>query len=486
MSSAEATVESPFGSAPATSRRFPAHDTITFGRTSTAAPLKGHCRLTHTLPLSPKQHRWLLAVVSMALLAWLSPIYLAAGQRAIAHPDSTDFYKFFLSAQRLKNGQSMYWLVPPRQHLGDTCHPSTPTEQARRQDNGNIPAGLLLDLDDPCLGPNLNPPIFMLLVRPLAVMSFEQAWWTWAAASLACGVLGLALLMRTLVMDAGLRPLATLAGSTALFLYYPTLANASLGQVGTLLLPLLVLAWRAMRCNDALWAGLWLGLAVSFKPFLAILWLGLLPQQQLRTFAATGLTVVVLGLISWAVFGTDMHRHYLLLVSDVTWNGANWNAAWAGMTERFFSGQADSVLPQGSVQARVWAACLSMLTLAGVAWRVHKTDHSTQQDADVLMALGLPTALLVSPLGWAYYFPILVLPWAILWQRTATLSAARPWRMGLLLPLALSMATIVMRSSPRPETPTVWWGIDSIYCYALLGLLVLGLTAFRPLAPLRK
>lgn len=484
MPGAEATVEWPSGSVHATSWRHPAHETVPITRTGATAFLKGHCRLTHALPLSTKQRRWLLALVSMALLAWLSHFYLAAGQRAIAHPDSTDFYKFLLSAQRLKSGQSMYWLVPPRQRLGDPCHPGTPTEQARGQ--GNVPDGLLLDRDDPCLGPNLNPPIFMVLVRPLSALSFEQAWWTWTAASLACGVLGMALLVRTLVTDAGLRPLATLAGSAALFLYYPTLANASLGQVGTLLLPVLVLTWRAMRRNDAMWAGIWLGLIVSFKPFIAILWLGLLPQKQLRTFAVTGLTVVVLGLLSWTLFGTDMHRHYLMLASDVTWNGANWNAAWAGVTERFFSGQADSVLPQGSVQARAWAAGLSSLTLVLVAWRLHRTNHSTQQDADVLMALGLPTALLVSPLGWAYYFPMLALSWAILWQRTAALPETRSWRMGLLLPLALSMATIVMRSSPRPETPTVWWGIDSIYCYALLGLLALGLAAFRPQAAHRQ
>lgn len=420
----------------------------------------------------------------MVLLAWLSQFYFAAGQRATTYPDSTDFYKFLLSAQRLKSGQSMYWLVPPRKHLGDPCHPSTPPEQARRQ--GNVPDGLLLDRDDPCLGPNLNLPIFMVLVQPLTALSFEQAWWIWTAASLACGVLGMALLVRTLVRDASLRPLATLAGSAALFLYYPTLANASLGQVGTLLLPVLVLAWRALRCNDAMWAGLWLGLAVSFKPFLAILWLGLLPQKQLRPFAATGLTIAVLGMMSWALFGIDMHRHYLLLVSDVTWNGTNWNAAWAGVTERFFSGQASSVLPQGSLQARAWAAGLSLLTLALVAWRLRKTDHSTLQDADALMALGLPAALLISPLGWAYYFPMLALPFVTLWQRTAALPATRSWRMGLLLPLVLSMATIVIRPSPRPETPTVWWGIDSIYCYALIVLLTLGLAIFQPLTRNRQ
>ncbi|WP_375213299.1 glycosyltransferase family 87 protein [Aquabacterium sp.] len=434
--------------------------------------------MTHLATLFRAQRRWLLLFVSTAVLAWLGHIHFATAQRAAALPDSTDFYKFFLSAQRVNNGQSMYWLVPPRAHPGDPCHPSS-TAADRQHLDTQVPSGLLLGGDDPCLGPNLNPPIFTALTLPLTHLPYEQAWWAWSAASIAAGILGVVLLVCALATDTRQRTVGCLAGCAALFLCYPTLANASLGQVGTLLLPPLVLAWRALRRRDELWGGVWLGLVAGFKPFLLILLPALWVQQRRRACMAAAATVAGMGLLGWALFGSDMHRHYLLVAADVTWSGTNWNASWAGVIERILSGQADSVLPQGSALARAWASGLSLLTVALVCWRLRQARHSPREDADALMALGLPASLLASPLGWSYYFPMLALPWILLWRHSAQMPTPRPWRMGLLLPLTLSAPTIAIQASPRPETPSVWWGVDSIYFYALVCLLGLGIALLQ-------
>jgi len=437
------------------------------------------CQSLHTAHSPPSMRQWLLVILSISLLAWVSGSYVRAGEFAIVRPDSTDFYKFFLSANRVNNGQSMYWLVPPRRHIGDPCHPGTPLDQARKSDS--IAKSLRIEAEDPCLGPNLNPPIFMVAVHALSSLPFDQAWWRWTVVSMFSGMLGIALLVSALIAKNSHRKLTVLMSCTALILYYPTLANFALGQVGMFVLLLLVLTWRKLRQTKPLWAGFWLGLVVCLKPFLVTLLICLAIQKQGRTCLSASITILSLGMLGWFLYGTDVHRHYWLLASDVTWNGANLNGAWAGVAERFFSGQASSVLPQGSWQARTAATALSLLTLLVMCWSIHRSMRTSTSvhSEDTTMALGLPTALLVSPLGWAYYFPVLALSWAILWRHTAYLPNTRAWRIGLLIPIALSMAPIVNRPSPRPDNPTVWWGVDSIYCYALLSLLVIGLAAFR-------
>lgn len=434
--------------------------------------MERHRQLIHMFSWSPARRPWLWTALACLVLGWLSTVYLEVGKQAVALPDSTDFYKFLISAQRVKSGESPYWMLPPRARPGDACHPSTESGTIPAQ--GVVPDSLLLPGEDPCLGPNLNPPIFIAVIQPFSALTFAQAWWTWMSFSLIGVVLGMSLLMHETASTARSPWLAPLLGSTALLCYYPTLANASLGQVGTLLLPPLVLAWRALKRGNAVQAGLWIGLLAAFKPFLALLWLGLLVIQQWRAFVIGGVVIVTFSALGWALFGSEVHRHYALIASDVTWNGSNWNASWAGLTERIFSGQADSVLPQGSLPARGLAATLSLVTLCIAARGLRRTPEASMDQANALMMWGVPAALLVSPLGWVYYFPLMALPWLLLWQKAQTFRKTAPhWPMLTLIPVVLSSTMLALSNSPRPETPTVWWGVDSVYCHALVAFLLI-------------
>lgn len=434
--------------------------------------MERHRQLPRKFSCSPTHRPWLWTALACLVLGWLSTVYLELGKQAVAMPDSTDFYKFLVSAQRMKSGESPYWMLPPQALPGDPCHPGTPTGSIPA--HGTVPDSLLLTGIDPCLGPNLNPPIFIALTRPLSALPFAQAWWAWMSLSLIGAVLGMTLLMREIASTPRSPWLAPLLGSTALLCYHPTLANASLGQVGTLLLPPLLLAWRALRRENIIQAGLWIGLLAALKPFLALLWLGLLLIKQWRAFAVAGVVILTLSALGWFLFGSEVHRHYTLVASDVTWNGANWNASWLGLTERFFSGQADSVLPQGSLQARGSAGLLSLLTLCIAAWALFTAPSDPKQQANALVSWTVPASLLVSPLGWVYYFPLMSLPWLLLWQRARSLdTSGAHWRMLCVIPLLLSSVTLALGNSPRPESPTVWWGMDSVYCFALVAFLVI-------------
>lgn len=410
---------------------------------------------------------WLMTLFACAILVFMGQHCLQVGRNAISRPESSDFFKFVVSAQRLDQGFSMYWLVPPKRRQGDPCHRDTP-EQAVHFD-ATEPSLMNLGGPMPCLGPNLNPPVFMVFMRPLLALPYAQAWWTWAAISSLCVVWSAWLLAGHWFRQAGHRAMWTLWGSAGLFLLYPTLANFTLGQVGTLLLCLLTLTWRLASHHRLLQAGCVLGLAISLKPFLASLLLALVLARQWRALAAALVTVMCLSGVGAWVHGLDAYLQYLQVAKNITWTAANWNGSWYGWFDRYFISREDSDWPvsMGLSWRLATASALLTLLVAGASIR-QAIRKSPAADWDAIFALGVPATLLVSPLGWAYYFPLLALSGVIAgWHvhRYAPHSAAK---LALWIPVAMCLVPVGLQASPTPLQPADWLGVDSWFGYALL------------------
>jgi hypothetical protein len=441
-------------------KRFSAfhHSTHYLGITRPTRPLM------NTSPLiTQSAWRWLLALLSLLVSIPLCQHYLQIGTNAVARPITSDFYKFYLSAQRIQQGYSMYWLVPPKLRQGDPCHRDTPAQAAHLEH----PEPSLMNLGgpEPCLGPNLNPPVFMVLMQPLLSMPYAKAWWAWAGLSSLCVMLSAWLLVGRWVQRAGHLAIWTLVGSTAMFMLYPTLANFTLGQVGTLLLLLLVLTWR-LAYRQQLWqAGCVLGLAISLKPFLGTLLLALAVARQWRALTFALITVACLaGVGAWA-YGADAYLQYMQVAKNITWTAANWNASWYGWFDRYFISRAGSDWPASARLSWWLATACAAATLLTAGFCIHRTSHQQPDDAwDAIFALGIPASLLVSPLGWAYYLPMLALSGIIAWRHAP--DSAR--RMALWLPVAMCLVPVDLQASPSPLQPAYWLGLDSLFGYTLL------------------
>lgn len=407
--------------------------------------------------------------------------YVEAGRISILQPDSTDFYKFYLSAKRLAQGQSPFWSLPKRQFSGDPCHPLTP-ERVARESPGIAPELRIDAKEDPCLGPNLNPPIFQYIASPLSKVSYKTGWWIWSLISLALTAASVSILLAFSPAPQRDKPLVFLSLLAASFFYFPSFSNFSLGQVGSLCFFLLTLSWALSKRGFPISSGLTLGILIGLKPFFFVLILLLALANDRRTALFATLGFVCSWAAGWVIYGTDIYQQYFAIASDVTWNGARWNGSWAGVIERLLSGQVDSTLPPGSLLAKLLYSSLSLGTILVVCcfFAMHRKKWESRQALDFVFSIGIPTSLIASPLGWSYYFPCLILSFFILWHQSRTLMKVRLWRIFILATVLLSSLAITNVPSPRPENPTVWWGIDSIYCYALIGLLLLGLCAFQP------
>lgn len=398
--------------------------------------------------------RTAVMLACLALLGWNVALVVVM-ERGIVR---SDFGKLHASAQAFLAGRDMYDLGPAT---------LSPVRGMTDQVLHYIPFL------------NLNPPHFHLILLPLAPLSARWALVVWGIVSLVCLAFSLRLIAREsgIVLTRWRRRLAVLA-----FLGFAGLGAVALtGQVSFLLLLPVTLAWIRARRGKWAEAGVYLGLAMSVKPFLAIF----LPYLVLRRRFVTLATAVGAGtaafLVGLGVFGWAAHRSWIAGLSAVSWEWVAMNASVLGFLKRVLAPSLyyEPLLEVPGLIAPVWlllSGAIGVVTLAVAA------ADSDERAVDRAFALLLLAALLVSPLGWTYYWWLALGPMvavvACRWGRDARdahverwpASNTRCWRRALLLVAVPGLFW------PLPATiafqPSAWATVflGSAYFWATLAL----------------
>ena len=285
---------------------------------------------------------------------------------------------------------------------------------------------------------NLNPPHFHLILLPLASLPGRWALIAWGMISLVC--LGLSL--RLIARESGvvLTPWRCRLAALALLSFAGLGAVAVTGQVSFILLLPMTLAW--MRARRGRWgeAGLCLGLLMSVKPFLGLFLPYLLLRRRFDALGAAlgaGAAAFVLGI---GVFGWDAHRSWIAGLSSVSWEWVAMNASVLGFLRRVLAPSAyyEPLLDAPRLIVPAWLLLSGIIAVVTLA--VAATD-SDDQAVDRSFSLLLLAALLISPLGWTYYWWLALGPMVLTvgswWRwngRPEPWSASRagPWRRALL------------------------------------------------------
>jgi len=254
--------------------------------------------------------------------------------------------------------------------------------------------------------PNLNPPVSLVLLRPLASLAplaAFHAWHVWQIISLLCYLAALLLLVRAYPRPS--LPLIV-AWAVSLFGLWQTLF------AGNLYLPLVLVctgAWLLLARGHPRAACVLIGVAAAFKPQLLV-WLVLLALAGTIGPSLLGAAVVV-GL--WAlpvlVFGPAVYAQWL----------ATLPGPFLASTE---NGSLIGVLAHHGM-ARLGIP-FTAAVLGGLAFIVRRR----RPDLLTVSGLGLVAALLASPITWAGYV-LLLLPLFFAWRWDWTLRMAA----GLLL-----------------------------------------------------
>lgn len=321
-----------------------------------------------------------------ALLMFLIPlIIIIDGKAHRSYP--IDFAALYYSGVQFSEGKDVYARMP-FDFLGPVPDPDRVSER-------NV-------------HPNLNPPASVLLFAPLSKLPFASAFWTWSLISIACAVATAWLLAGGYA--AAERRFAWSVGLLVLLLAYsPTWLAISLGQTTLLVLFLLVAGWRTARAACERSAGAILGTTLAIKPFVGVLLIYFIVLRRWRLVTWYVGSFVAANLIVLAVMGSGVFASYLKVLASVDWHGMDMNASIFGSLDRLI-GRADSqsIVNTGQ-RIQILGYGISLLLLCSLFMlRRRLSAWPSRQGDDVGYAYCLVLMLLISPLGWIYYFPILL------------------------------------------------------------------------------
>lgn len=246
---------------------------------------------------------------------------------------------------------------------------------------------------------NLNPPISVLFFQVVAALDLEVVRWIWYGGSLVLYAVTVGLLVRSYPVAAtSLR--ITWAWSLAGL--WSTLVA---GQIYIPLAFAAVVAWLLLRQGRQVAAGVFIGVLVAAKPNFLVWPVLLLLAGYWGAGAAAFISFGGASLLPVLVYGPDIYRNWLAVLSTPTWMSSPTNASLYGLASRLGVPMAGSVLSVGL-----------LLVAALWAWRYRPPVLR-------VASLGLVCSLLSSPIAWTGYLLVL-LPIFFEWRRLLGISVA--------------------------------------------------------------
>jgi Glycosyltransferase family 87 len=243
-------------------------------------------------------------------------------------------------------------------------------------------------------------PYFLIAFEPLAAFPIRTAYWLWFSASISALVLAVIILFREYDL-AGI-PAAL---SLALILLFPgVIAHFRYAQSQFILLLALVLMLHWLRCNRGGVAGVALAAAIMFKVFPIVI-IGYLASR--RRWQAIGWTLCTIAIGTILVLPTFGLRDWLQFFKS---NGSDPYAL-----------SIDNIAPTAFMSRVYWHLFTfhsnpftRHLLIAGFDAVVLMTAFFGTVHNEALCDLGfslwLLAMLLVSPLVWLHYLPLLIIP----------------------------------------------------------------------------
>lgn len=330
---------------------------------------------------------------------------------------------------------------------------------------------------------NLNTPFFVVLTLPLGLLSSGSSYLVWIALSLLAGVASVLLISRT--YRESISKGVALFVALVFFCYYPTFANVQYGQMGLFILLPVALAFVALEEGRDKQAGLYLGLAFAMKLFVGLFVLMFILQRQWRLLAWLFGSFLFCQAIAWVIVGWPAYEQYYEVLHDIHWYASSMNASLYGFLARIFGiGEGNVVLWDIPQMTSVVYLALAGLLLGGF-WAM----RGGLGVGAISFAYTIIAMLLISPLGWIYYFPLLLIPVAVIFKHSAQcreMTALRLLAAGALL-LSSMPHTNIEPMAMAAGAPLLSW-----FAYPTYGLLVLGgllwwlSTAPRVLQPANK
>ena len=243
------------------------------------------------------------------------------------------------------------------------------------------------------------------------------------------------------------------------------------GQFTFVLLLLIALAWKTSRMKKDRLAGVILGLATGLKLFMGIFFILFLVYRRWRLLFYFIGTYLLFNIISLVVFKFATFKKFLSLLQKMPWYAESWNASFMGFFTRIFGGSLNIPLVNQPWLAQALSLLLSLALIGSLiryAWP--SAGPIATHRFDLLFSLALVEMLLISPYGWLYYFPVLILPAVVAWRASENCLRSRGYKLLIVIAWALSTipTPLIWAEDARMNQPIIWFTSAGIYFYALL------------------
>lgn len=259
---------------------------------------------------------------------------------------------------------------------------------------------------------NLNPPFFLLIFQPLAAMGFHAALIFWTALSFTLGLIAAKIAFHYAFTKRFMQRNGWIL-YLLYFSFFPVLMDISLVQIGSILLFLIIIGYHFFLKERDYCAGIFWGIIIAIKFFPALLFFYVLKQKRHKVFFIMLTTVIVCCLLPLLCFGTQVYEQYFIMVSRILWYGDSWNASLYGFIFRQLMDTRNSALNLLPIET-LFAILFSMSLIVYFLWLgPRETDPVNHQP----FCLTIAVMLFLSPFGWLYYFPLLTLPFALIFAK---------------------------------------------------------------------
>lgn len=309
-----------------------------------------------------------LELITGGVILLVVAAYIAFGLRTASNTLGCDFLAYYNAATRWFAGQPIY----------DLAVTSTGT-----------------------CGTYQYPPPFVLVAAPFSLLGFEVGTWLWVGFLLACWAAGTAILP----VRAATRWLVLLLGAIG----WPLIFGVRIGQVTPLLYLAFAVAWRGLDRPILLGGTVAAGALLKLQPGLLGVWL--LTRREWRAAAVAILAALtmtclaaLIGLSDWFGFVTLLRS--LTNAIDIPVNMA------IGATLHTLG---LDLAVAGVLQTLNTGVILALVVLAGL--KLPRTPG---------FLIAVVATQLISPIVWAHYALILLLPVAWLLDRRQWWAAAIP------------------------------------------------------------
>ncbi len=265
--------------------------------------------------------------------------------------------------------------------------------------------------------PSPHPPPVALLCLPLGWLSYEHAAIVWFFFELICLSVSVALLLRWL----GVKKKMALASLSALLIlvWIPITDELIIGQLTALLLVLLVGAWQALRSRKDIQGGILIGSAIALKFFPWPIIIFLILRRYWRAACAAVTTIAIANVAAATLIGFDRTAKYYLKtglsVSQIyrasVGNFSLWTIGWrmfdSTSLHDWFGATAPPLFRTPVIAPFISVAIPLAMLIFGLilAFQARTLDTSF----GILICL----MILVSPIAWAYFLLLALIPFVI-------------------------------------------------------------------------